>query len=117
MDADAQSYLSQAPQSVLAVAKKEKRRKYVRACEERRASFTPLCFSVDGMPGKEAETFLRLLGSDLAAKWDKSYGVVMQWIRVRLSFAILRATNLCIRGSRTKWRGFGIVDGTTINLS
>ena len=27
---------------------------------------------------------------------------VMAWIRARLSFAILRATLLCVRGSRTK---------------
>ena len=35
-----------------------------------------------------------------------------RWIRSRLSFAILRATNLCLRGSRTKWRsGAAMVDG------
>ena len=34
------------------------------------------------------------------------------WMRARLSFAILRATNLCLRGSRTKWRSaFGMDDG------
>ena len=34
------------------------------------------------------------------------------WLCAKLSFAILRATNLCLRGSRTKWRsGVGIDDG------
>ena len=28
----------------------------------------------------------------------------MGWVRARLSFAILRAALLCVRGSRTKWR-------------
>ena len=32
------------------------------------------------------------------------------WIRSRLSFAILRVTNLCLRGSRTKWRSGAAMD-------
>ena len=34
----------------------------------------------------------------------KSHSEVMGWVRAKMSFAILRATNLCLRGSRTKWR-------------
>ena len=41
-----------------------------------------------------------------------SYPEVAGWIRSRLSLAILRATNLCLRCSRTKWRsGAAMNDG------
>ena len=34
------------------------------------------------------------------------------WIEALLSFAIVRATDLCLRGSRVRWRsGTGIDDG------
>ena len=41
---------------------------------------------------------------------DKSYPEVAGWIPARLSFAILRATNLCLRSSRTKWRSGAAMD-------
>ena len=65
--------------------------------------------SVDGMMGHEAAMFLKRIADFLSAKWETDYGLVMGWIRTRLSFAILRATLLCIRGCRTKmaltWTG------------
>ena len=67
------------------------------------------------MLGKEAEVFIKRLGEGLANKWDKSYSNVVGWIRARLSFAILRATVLCLRGSRTKWRSIGLDDGAPIH--
>ena len=33
------------------------------------------------------------------------------WVRTKISFTLIRATNLCIRGSRTKWRGMSFEDG------
>ena len=43
--------------------------------------------------------------------WEKSNSEVLGWMRARLSFAILRATNLYLRGSRTKWRSAIGTDG------
>ena len=59
IDTDAQSYQSHPPQTVLASAEAEIKRKYSTACTDRRASFTPLCFSVDGLLGCEADVFLK----------------------------------------------------------
>ena len=43
---------------------------------------------------------------------EKTYAEVAGWMRARLSFASLRATNVCLQGSRTKWRsGTGFDDG------
>ena len=116
VDTDAQSYTNRSPMEVLGAAEKEKKAKYSTACEERRATFTPFCCSVDGLLGHEAETFLRRLGDCLAVKWEKSYSEVMSWIRARLVFAVLRSSIMCLRGARMKWRGLGLEDGAPISL-
>ena len=64
----------------------------------RRAHFTPFCFSVDGVAGSEAASFLKRHAYCLSARWGRSYADVMYWIRAQLSFAILRAIVLCVRG-------------------
>ena len=102
VDTDTRSYLSHSPSAVLASAEAEKKRKYCDACTERRATFTPLCFSVDGLVGGEAACFLKHLGRSLSSTWERHYGEVIRWLRVRLAFALVRATNVCVRGSRTK---------------
>ena len=117
VDTDAKSYVNRSPKEVLGASEKEKKARYSTACEERRTQFTPLCFLVDGLTGSEAETFLKRLGDGLAVKWEISYSQVMGWLRARLSFDILRASFLCLRGSCTKWRGLELEDGAPIGLS
>ena len=116
VDTDAQSYCARSPKDILGSAEGEKKRKYLQACQDRRATFTPLCVSVDGMLGSEAESFVRRLGDFLAAKWERPYSVVMGWVRACLSFVILWAALLCVCGSQTKWRSLGISDGASLPL-
>ena len=42
-DTDAQSYLNHPTKEMLETAENEKKKKYSKACAERRGSFTPLC--------------------------------------------------------------------------
>ena len=77
VDTDAWSYCACSPKDVLGTAEGEKKHKYLQACQDRRATFTPLCVSVDGTLGSEAELFVRRLGDFLAAKWERPYSVVM----------------------------------------
>ena len=85
IDTDAQSYAyaSRTVDAVVCSAEQEKKRSYSAAVEERRATFTAFVVSVDGVLG------------------------------AKLAFAMLRVTNLCLRGSRVKkWRGgHGMDDG------
>ena len=53
------SYCDRIPIVVLCSAEVEKKRKYSLACQSRRASFTPLCVSVDGLLASEARFFAR----------------------------------------------------------
>ena len=73
------------------------KKKYSEAAALRRASFTPLVESVDGVLGQKANFFIKHLAQELAHKWEKSNSEVLGWIRARLSFAIVRVTNLCLR--------------------
>ena len=57
VDTDTQSYLIHTPKSVFFGAEIEKKRKYSAACCARRAHFTPLCVSVDGLTSSEASSF------------------------------------------------------------
>ena len=57
VDTDARSYHARSPRDVLGSAEVEKKHKYLQACQDRRATFTLLCVSVDGMLGSEAEFF------------------------------------------------------------
>ena len=116
-DVDAPSYHSRSPQAVLCSAEAEKKRKYMEACLACHDSFTPLCFAIDGMFGTEADFFLRHLAERLSIKWERSYSEVIGWVRSRLSFVILRATLLCVRGSRSRWQSLGIVEGASISES
>ena len=113
-DTEAKSYSNRNPEDVLESCADEKRRKYSKACHEKHIAFTPLIFSVDGMMARESKIFLRRLADRLATKWDKPYSIIMNWVKLRLNFAILRASNLCIRGTRSKWRSFRYEDGAFI---
>ena len=116
IDTDAQSYSNRSPRDVIKIAENEKKKKYSRACDDRRAQFTPICVSVDGVFGSEAETFIKVIADNLTEKWSMSYSRVVGWIRTRLCFAVLRATILCLRGSRRKWRSLGAEDGAALGL-
>ena len=109
---DAESYCRRPVVAVLQSAEEEKKRKYNDAVEARRGSFSPFVVSVDGFVGVEASCVLRRVGEALSWKWGKSYGQVMDWVRSSLSFSVIRATGLCLRGSRVPWRcGRGFEDG------
>ena len=116
VDTDAQSYAHRTVSAVLSTAEKEKKRKYTHAAQARHASFSPFVVSVDGVMAWEAR-FTVPFADRLSTRWSKPYSEVMGWLQTRLSFAILRATNRCVRGSRVKWRSdVGMDDGAGFAL-
>ena len=98
------SYLHHDVGAVLSSIEHTKKHKYSQAAETINASFTPFVVTADGALGLEAKTFIRHLAEKIAAIWHKSYSEVLGYVRARMLFAVFRATNLCIRGSRVKWR-------------
>ena len=99
-DTDADSNRGLNPATVLRRQETEKKRKYGERCSQTQRHFTPLVFSVDGMEGNEAKAARKRLASRLAAKWKRQYSVLCGFVRARLSFALVRATSRCLRGTR-----------------
>ena len=62
------SYHDHTPLAVLCSAEHNKKLKYSQACQDRKATFTPLVLSVDGMIGCEAAAFFRRIADLLSAK-------------------------------------------------
>ena len=84
---------------------KEKRREYQqRVHEVENASFTPLIFTTTGGMGGATTQFYKRLTNLLSAKHSLSYGIVMGWLRCKLSFSLLRSAIMCICGARSSLR-------------
>ena len=56
--------------------------------------------STDGLVGREAKELLKRLSLRLSDKWEQPYSVVRGFVNARISIAIVRATQLCLQGSR-----------------
>ena len=80
----------------------EKRRQYEQRVQEvEHSTFTPLVMSTTGGMGRAATTFYKRLASMISDKRDVPYSKAINWIRCRLSFALLRASIMSIRGARS----------------
>ena len=102
--------------SVLESAATAKKIKHKQACADRRADFTPFVCSTDGAVHREGQHFLRRLAARLATKWEMPYARVMNFVRTRLSIAILRATGHCVRGARRKFFSLSTDGGLAVAL-
>ena len=101
-DTDAATNRGRDPDKVLRRQEDEKKTKYLALCREAQLSFTPLVYSVDGMEGTEASAARKHLASKLAAVWNCQYSQMCGFVKARLSFALVRATSRCLRGTRDK---------------
>ncbi|CAH3183212.1 unnamed protein product, partial [Porites lobata] len=63
-------------------------------------TFTPLVFGTNGDMGLDCQNFLRTLANKLSTKNNEPYASVISWLRIQLSFVILRTVHRCVRGSR-----------------
>ena len=98
---EANSNRNSTVEKVLEKQEKEKKKKYLQPCLERRRHFTPFVTTTDGLMGKEAQKLVARLATRLAEKWRNPYSQVMAYLRGRLTIAILRGTSRRIRGTRT----------------
>lgn len=80
----------------------DKRRQYEqRVIQVEHSSFVPLVFSATGGMSKSTSNFYRHLALKLSMKRDEHLSVILGLLRCRLSFALLRAAIMCIRGVRS----------------
>ena len=97
---DSSSYRRIDHTQVVNRAEREKKRKYEEECLNQRKSFTPFVTTTDGFIGVEGEKVMKRLAGHLTRKWKKEYAPMMEYVRSRISMAMVRATHQCLRGSR-----------------
>ena len=69
--------------------------------EVEHGTFSPLVFSCTGGMGRAATATYKRLAALIAERRDEPYGTTMGWIRCRISFSLLRASIMCLRGARS----------------
>jgi hypothetical protein len=116
-NADAPSYKNSSLEALFTAKRNLKKKMYCQAAESRRASFTPIIATYDAIFDREALAYFKRLASILSQKWGLSYSATAGWLNARIQICILRSTSMCLRGSRSKWRGAGLEDGAGVNLA
>jgi len=62
----------------------------------------------------EVTVFYKRLAEFVSHKREKSYSVIMGWMRCQLSFALLRSAIQCFRGSRSSFERPVHEDGASL---
>lgn len=71
-----------------------------RVLQVEKASFVPMVFTTTGGMGPECEKVNKRVAEKIAEKRKENYSVVMNHVRTRLRFALLKSVLVAIRGYR-----------------
>ena len=89
----------------LIMAEKEKKRAYSnRVNQIEKGSFTPIVLSTFGGSGKEAEKLHKRMATLIADKRQEKYSDVVNHLRTRLRFSLLKSILIAVRGIRGRQR-------------
>ena len=101
MHPNSESYRGKDIHQVYRLHEMEKKRTYnERIIQIEKGSFTPIVLSTFGGMGPEAEKFHNRLAQLIAVKRNETYASVMNYIRTRLRFCLLKSVLTSIRGTR-----------------
>ena len=99
----ARSYSNLTTEQLFRSAEKSKQREYgERIRQVEHGDFTPLVFTCSGGMAPQCSMMIKRLAQQLSTKQNLPHSVVSGWLRCRLSFALLRTTILCLRGTRRR---------------
>ena len=99
----ARSYDHMSSASLYRMAEKSKEREYkdrIRNVEH--GDFNPIVFSTTGGMAPQCHLIVKRISDLISDRNGIAKSVVSGWLRCRLSFALLRTTLLCVRGTRAK---------------
>ena len=99
------SYIDKTPNQIYLQHENEKKRKYNdRVLQVEKGSFSPLIFSTTGGMGPECTKFHKRVAELISAKRGELYSDVMNHIRTKIRFSVLRSTLIAVRGERGRRR-------------
>ena len=82
---------------------KEKKRSYnEQLIQIEKGSFTPIVMSTTGGMGNEAAKHHKRIAMLISEKKNESYADVLNYVRTRLRFCLLKSVLMAIRGVRSK---------------
>ena len=114
MHPNSPSYRDKKPEQVYIQHEREKKRMYnQRVLQIEKGSFTPLIFSTTGGMGAECNKFHKRVAELISLKRNESYSHVMNFIRTKIRFSLLKTILVAVRGVRGKSRktnGYQISD-------
>ena len=97
------SYQGKSVKKLYEEHEKQKKRSYnQRVIQVERATFTPLIFSTSGGMAQECTRYHKKIAELLANKTKEEYPKIMNHIRTRVRFTLLKSTLIAIRGVRGK---------------
>ena len=103
---NAPSYQSTSISSLYNNHEHEKMRKYAsRIMTVEKGSFTPLIYSTFGGWGPQATAYLKRLSSLIANRRNEDYHHVVNHIRTRVRFSLLKSVLVAVRGERGRRTG------------
>ena len=96
---------------------REKKNEYnKRVLQIEKGSFTPIVGTTFGGWGREAERHHQRIASLIATKRNEEYGDVLNHIRTRLRFSVLKSVLTAVRGVRGKTRPSAPISTISFNL-
>ena len=105
MHPNSASYADKTPSQIYSQHEKEKKKTYNdRIMHVDKGSFTPLIFSTTGGMGPESTTYHKRLAELISRKRGEAYADVVNHIRTKIRFSLLRSILLAIRGERGRRR-------------
>ena len=101
-NADCESQKDKPLKSILRNHEQMKKTEYnTRVMEVEQGTFTPIVLTIKGVMGPETTQYHKALAQKISQKSGERYEDITRLIRVKISFLVLRASLLCLRGSRT----------------
>ena len=97
------SYQTQTSGQIYNLHEKRKMKKYnSRIINVEKGSFTPLIYTTYGGWGPQATRYHKRLAEQISKKRNEEYASIMNYMRTRVRFSILRSTLVAVRGERGK---------------
>ena len=95
------SYLNTSPSQLYIQQEQEKKRTYNnRIIQVEKGSFSPLIFSTTGGMGPEATRYHKKVAQLISMKRGEMYSDVVNHIRTRIRFSLLKSVLVAVRGER-----------------
>ena len=112
----APSYRSKALNSLYKLQEAEKKRSYgKRVIEVEKGTFSPFVLSTSGGLAPESDRILRTLAGKIVKQHKNTYREAIEYLRLRIRFALLRVCLISLRGTRVKVH-YAPVNDVDLNL-